>query len=299
MQKFDWDDLQYFLAVAERGTLSGAARLLRTNHVTVSRRVDRLEHALGKKIFERNPRGYLLTVVGERLLLSAKAMAQEADTFRSESRNNAIKIGGVVRLSTLEGFANYFLADRLPQFRRMHPSIGIELITIQQIVSLSRREADMSIALAPPQADYYHREMISPYQLFVYGTQRYLDAAPPIKNRDQLRDHQFIGYISDMIFTPGLDYQSEVAPGVTVGYQCSSLHAQLRAALAGIGLVILPAFISRDYPELVPVLPSKIRIDREYWCVSHKDLSATPRVRLLIDYIKGMAHKERQLFTPL
>lgn len=299
MPRFDWDDLQYFLAVARSGTLSAASRELRTNHVTVSRRIDRLEQALGKKLFERSPRGYVLTNVGDRLLESAKSIAQQAETFRSESRNDSVKVGGVVRFSTLEGFGSYFLADRLPEFCRANPSIDIEMITIQQIVSLSRREADLSVTLAPPQADHYHNELITPYQLFLYGSRGYLATSPPIRDRSDLSEHAFIGYISDMIFTPGLDYLNEIAPGVRPHYQCSSLHAQLRAAVAGLGLVVLPAFIACDMPELVPVLPDRLRVDREYWSVTHRELARIPRVRLLIEFLKSQTRVAAKRFNPV
>ncbi|RFC65701.1 MULTISPECIES: LysR family transcriptional regulator [Mesorhizobium] len=298
MARFDWDDLQYFLAVARSGTLSAASRELRTNHVTVSRRIDRLEQALGRKLFERNPRGYVLTNVGDGLLESAKLMAQQAETFRSESRNDSVKIGGVVRFSSLEGFGSFFLADRLPEFCRANPSIHIEMITIQQIVSLSRREADLSITLAPPQADHYHNELISPYQLFLYGSRSYLNANPPIKDSSDLNEHDFVGYISDMIFTPGLDYLNEIAPGIRPHYQCSSLHAQVRAAIAGLGLVVLPAFIASDIPELVPVLPEELRVDREYWSVTHRELATTPRVRMLIEFLKSQTRAAASRFNP-
>ena len=72
--QFTWDDLQFFLAVARTGQLSTAARQLRTSHATVSRRIDRLEFALKVKLFERNPRGYVLTAMGNRFVETAEKM---------------------------------------------------------------------------------------------------------------------------------------------------------------------------------------------------------------------------------
>ena len=57
MAQLSWDDLQFFLAVMRERQLSRAARVLATSHVTVSRRIDRLEQALNTRLFERNPRG--------------------------------------------------------------------------------------------------------------------------------------------------------------------------------------------------------------------------------------------------
>ena len=94
MRRFTWDDLQFFLAVARNGQLASAARQLRTNHATVSRRIDRLEQALSAKLFERNPRGYMLTAVGERLVQSAEQIEREAGNFRNEASSGASPVTG-------------------------------------------------------------------------------------------------------------------------------------------------------------------------------------------------------------
>ncbi|MBS2268065.1 LysR family transcriptional regulator, partial [Salmonella enterica subsp. enterica serovar Typhimurium] len=127
------------------GQLTTAARRLRTNHVTVSRRIDRLEEALSARLFERNPRGYILTALGEKLIESAEIMEREAERFQNEASGGTVSLSGVVRLSILEGIANFFLANRLPVMAQSYPSLSVEMVTIQQIVSLSRREADLSI----------------------------------------------------------------------------------------------------------------------------------------------------------
>jgi DNA-binding transcriptional LysR family regulator len=296
MRRFTWDDLQFFLAVARNGQLASAARQLRTNHATVSRRIDRLEQALSAKLFERNPRGYMLTAVGERLVQSAEQIEREAGNFRNEASSGASPVTGVVRLSSLEGFGNYFLADRLPRFAEAHANLSIEMVTIQQIVSLSKREADMSITLTSPRTDFYRYEKIATYRLFVYGLRSYLDSHPPIDRREDLLAHRMIGYIEDMIFTPGLDYHREILPGLRATYQSSSIHAQLRATLQGVGLCVLPHFMASPHPELVPVLARDVYLERDYWCVSHQDLSATPRIRALAEFVKEEARAAEQLF---
>ena len=148
---FDWDDLQFFLAVARAGTVSQASRRMGVDHATVMRRLDNLEQTLGAKLFERNPRGYNLTKRGERLLVSAQVVEAEMQKAERDIATTDLAISGVVRISSLEGFANFFLAARLPRFVAAHPNVSIEMIAIQQIVALSRREADIAITLQPPE----------------------------------------------------------------------------------------------------------------------------------------------------
>ncbi|WP_271899584.1 LysR family transcriptional regulator [Candidatus Phyllobacterium onerii] len=296
MRQFTWDDLQYFLAVARTGQLTTAARRLRTNHVTVSRRIDRLEEALSARLFERNPRGYILTALGEKLIESAEIVEREADRFQNEASGGTISLSGVVRLSILEGFANFFLADRLPLMAQSYPSLSIEMVTIQQIVSLSRREADLSITLHATRTGPYHQEKLMPYRLFIYGSKDYLSRHPEIRQQSDLSSHQFIGYIEDMIFTPGLDYMREILPGLRASYQSSSIFAQLSATRSSFGLCILPYYIACNYPELVPVLPRQLHLNRDYWLICHEDIVSTPRIRVLSNFIKSELENQTEIF---
>lgn len=297
MRQFTWDDLQYFLAVARTGQLTAAARRLRTNHVTVSRRIDRLEEALSARLFERNPRGYIVTALGEKLIEYAEIMEREAERFQSEASGGTVSLSGVVRLSILEGFASFFLADRLPLMTQSYPGLSIEMVTIQQIVSLSRREADLSITLNATRAGRYHQEKLMPYRLFIYGSSDYFARHPAIKQQSDLSEHRFIGYIEDMIFTPGLDYMREILPGLRASYQSSSIFAQLSAARSGYGLCILPYYIACKYPELVPVLAQELHLNRDYWLICHEDIVGTPRIRVLSNFIKSELADQAAIFA--
>lgn len=298
MRSFDWDDLRYFLSVAQSGTVAASARRLGVDHATIIRRVDALERSMGVKLFARTPRGYFLTANGERLLPCAESIQNEARKIGREMLAGSHGVGGVVRISTLEGFGNFFLARRLPKFAREHPNLFIELLTLQQIVALSRREADIAISLQPPDADAgrFFREKLTDYTLFVYGSRDYLKSQRPIKNTDALREHVFCGYIDDLVFVRGLDYLDEVAKGLRARLQSSSLHAQTEAALGGYGLCVLPAYIASRYPELVPVLPEKIALKRSYWLVASVDVAPSPRVQAIRRFIHEEVEADKARF---
>ncbi|WP_026619971.1 DNA-binding transcriptional LysR family regulator [Ensifer sp. WSM1721] len=293
---FTWDDLQFFLAVARTGQLSTAARRLRTSHATVSRRIDRLEFALKVKLFERNPRGYVLTTMGQRFVETAERMERETEQLQLDVSHGMTAQRGVVRLSTLEGFGNFFLADRLADFAGRYPNISLELVAIQQIMSLSRKEADIAVALAAPKAGPYHSEVLTPYTLHVYGARSYLAEHPLIRTRHDLTSHRFVGYIEDMIFTPGLDYLGEIQPGLRAHFQSSSILTQLKAARQGLGLCVLPHFMARDEPNLEIVLPEEIELKRTYWLICHRDLIAMPRVRAVRDFLVEAVNENRSCF---
>ncbi|MCQ8239293.1 LysR family transcriptional regulator [Rhizosaccharibacter radicis] len=295
----DWSHLQFFAEVARTGTLSEAARRLRADHATVGRRIDALEQQLGVKLFERQPRGYGLTRHGERLLAVADAMAREA-ARADEAFGGAGGPGlrGVVRLSTLEGFGNFFLVPRLEPLIGANPALEIEWLTIQQIVALSRREADIAVTLLPPPSGRYQSERLTDYRLMVYGARRYLDAHAPIRGVEDLRHHRFSGYIDDLVFTRGLDYLDELAGGtIRATLQNSSLAAQLSATLAGLCLCVLPLYVAASHPDLVPVLPDRLFLTRTYWMTVAGGVADTARIRHVRDFIRDTVSAHRPLFT--
>jgi len=296
MRKFDWDDLRYFLGVAQAGTVSQAARKLGVDHATIIRRIDALERSLGVKLFERSLRGYNLTQNGERLLPSAEAILEETRKVGREMRASGHGVGGIVRISTLEGFGNFFLAGKLPAFAAHYPNLAVELLTLQQIVALSRREADVAISLQPPDGGRFFKEKLTDYSLLVYGSRAYLDAHAPIATRADLVAHTFCGYIDDLVFVRGLDYLDEVGRGIRARLQSSSLHAQLEAACEGYGLCVLPAFIASRRPQLVPVLPGEVRLQRSYWLVASADVVTSPRVQAVRRFIKAEVDRAQDQF---
>lgn len=294
---FTWDDLQFFLAVARTGQLSTAARQLRSSHATVSRRIDRLEFALKVKLFERNPRGYVLTAMGQRFVETAEKIEQETERLQADLAGGPTAQRGVVRLSAPEGFSNFFFTRMLPDFTTRHPSVSLELVTIQQIMALSRKEADVAVVLDPPKGGPYFTEKLTDYHLKIYATRDYIARRGEPKNRDELLEHAFIGYIQDMIFAPGLDYLGDIHPRIRPHFQSSSIFAQLTATRSGLGLCVLPIFIAERHPELQVVLEEEIDLCRHYWIACHHDLRQVARVRTVIEFLRGVVSHNAEAFT--
>lgn len=284
MADFSWDDLQFFLAVARDGQLSRAARRLGTSHVTVSRRIDRLEQAMKLRLFERNPRGYEPTAAGRRLIETAERMEEAAQRIPID-QGTAWGQARPLRLAVPEGFGSFFSTHLLPEFTRRFPLISLELITMTQVLSLSRREAELSVTLDPLTNGPYRSERMVNYTLHIFGARSYLAANPPIRSRDDLPDHRFIGYIEEMIFAPGLDYLGELHPAIRPSIKSSSIFNQLAAVRNGLGLCVLPHYIASRHPDLQIVLPDEVRLTRTYWMTCHRDVRHMRRERAVIEFL--------------
>ncbi|SIP97186.1 transcriptional regulator, LysR family [Paracoccus thiocyanatus] len=294
-----WDDLQFFLAVVREGQLSRAARHLGTSHVTVSRRIDRLERALNCRLFERNPRGYEPTPAGQRLIEAAERMEEAAGLIPLDQAA-APGQARPLRLAMPEGFGSLFSTHLLADFTRRFPLIALELVTMPQVLSLSRREADISITLDPVTSGPYRSERLADYTLHLYATRPLLRSLPAIAGPQDLPHLRFIGYIEEMIFAPGLDYLGEIHPAIRASVKSSSIFNQLAAVRSGLGIGVLPWYIAAKYPELQIVLPERVRLTRSYWLTCHRDLRMMQWVRAVVGFLSdSLAERGHELLRPM
>lgn len=277
----DWDDLRIFLAVARADSLSGAGRRLGIDASTVGRRVARLEQGLGAKLFIKTPQGYALAAEGERLLPHAEAV-ELALTGAAEALTGPGDLSGQLRIGAPDGCANYLLPQVCAQMARDHPGLEIQIVALPRVFNLSRREADMAIAVSQPQAGRLVVQRLTDYHLHLAGHQDYLDAQPPIRSREDLRGHRLIGYITDMIFDRELDYLAEAGAG---GAQLTSnsVSVQMQAIRAGAGLGIVHDFAIPFCPGVRRVLTDQLSLTRSFWLIRHADDRRLQRMNRLAD----------------
>lgn len=146
-----WDDVQLFLAIAEGGSLSRAAKKLQTGQPTVSRRLAALEYALGYPLFHRKAEGARLTSAGERLLPAAKKMAEWAGEWARHAASEDSAPRGVVRIAAPPGVAADFLAPFAAWLKTQHPDLSLQVLSSIHYLDLARGEADLALRARPAQ----------------------------------------------------------------------------------------------------------------------------------------------------
>jgi DNA-binding transcriptional LysR family regulator len=277
----DWDDLRFFLQVARTGRLTAAARALGVDHATVSRRIASLEAALGAQVLHRSPRGCTLTDAGLRLLPRAEA-AESAALAAAEDAGEGAALSGAVRVGIPEGAASHLCVEAATALIMRNPRLDLQIVAMPRNFSLSQREADFAIALTPPEQGRLRIRKITDYTLRLYASRAYLgglaQGAPRVL--EDLRHLRGVGYVQDLIFDKGLDYLSEVAEGLHPRLTSTSLLVQLELLRAGAGVGVLPDYMARRCPELMPVLGDLAPITRSYWLVLHENSADLIRVRL-------------------
>lgn len=285
MSDLEWGKLQSFLAVARAGRLTLAARRLGIDHSTLSRRIDSLEQTLQARLFDRSATGYVLTAQGERLLQHAEHMESVALDMQTEISGSSQRVAGTVRIGAPDGLGTFFLAPLLAQLAAQHPQLEIQLVTLPRAFSLSKREADLAIGLARPDEGRLHARKLTDYDLGLYASTSYLAAHTPPRDVGELGQHRFIGYVSDLIYMPELDYLPMLSNDIHPGFTSSSLVAQFTATQAGHGLCLLPCFMADGDPQLRRVLPDEVTLQRSFWLIVHADMRNQARVALVAEFV--------------
>jgi DNA-binding transcriptional LysR family regulator len=274
---FDWDDMRHFVALAEAGSLSGAARVLKVDHVTVARHVTSLERALGEALVDRVSKRWRLTDAGRDVALRAEGMRSEADGLARAVRARQSGATATVTVSAPPALASYFLAPRLAELRARQPNLDLTLLGTQSLVSLGRQEADIAVRLWRPKEVSSVTRRIGRVLYDLYAAPGYTELPG-----DAWR---FIAYDASLDHVPEQEWLLSFASGRRIVFRSNDLAAQLAAARAGIGIAALPRFLAETASGLVALAEGGAAVSRDIHLVVHADLRRHPAVRTVMDFI--------------
>ncbi len=292
----DWDNVRIFLAVARAGQFVAAAKRLRLDHATVSRRIAALEAAFGARLFDRRTTGARLTSAGERFLAAAEEMESAFLHAQAEISDVDVELSGVVCIGAPDGFSTYYLAGALRAFVERNPGVRIQLAPAPQIIPLARREVDIVVVLDKPEEGRFVAQKLTDYGLGIYAGAAYLETHAPPREVSELARHRLIGYVEEYAFSSALDYVRELYGGAPTSFECASAVTQFEALRAGLGLGVVHNFIARRFRDLRRVLPER-RATRTYWIVTHEDTRGLGRIRAVCEHLIASVTRDRAMFV--
>lgn len=266
----NWDDLRVFLAVARGDTLSAAGRALKIDPATVGRRVARMEEAFGTPLFAKSPTGYALTEAGTRVLRHAERVEQVMFGMAEDVSGTSGLLSGQIRIGAPDGCANFLLPQVCARIADQNPDLDIQIVALPRVVNLSKREADMAIAVSPPSTGRLSVQKLTDYRLHLAATPGYLQRHPSIQTLADVAGHRIVGYIPDMIFDKELDYLSEL--GIDhVHLASNSVAVQFNWLRAGAGIGIVHDFALPFASDMCRILPQDFSLKRSFYLVRHAD----------------------------
>lgn len=302
LQGMDWDHLRFFAALARTGTLAAAARVLKVEHTTVARRIQALEQQLGHPLFVREAAGHKLNEAGRQLLPVAQAMEKAArgvEHLGLHMTAEPTEVAGLVRVGVTEGLGVQLLAAPLALLTQQHPKLSVDLLALPRLMQLSRREADIVISLERPQRGTVVVSKLADYHLYLYGERQYLARRPLVRSSADLRHHQCIDYVDDMLFSKELQLLGQLHKPVQHVFRSTSIAAQYAAVRAGAGLAVLPAFLADRDPLLQRVLPELAKFERTFWMSMPQEAKGMLRIQTVWRTLKQVVGEYQAGLRPV
>lgn len=299
LNRIDWSLIQAFLAVAETGSLSAAAREMGASQPTLGRQIKALEAELDADLFSRQPRGLVLTDTGAALLEPANAMRTAMGQITLTAAGQSAQLEGTVRITASVMTALYHLPPIIADIRKAEPQIAIDLVPSDSTSNLLYREADIAVRMyRPTQLDLITRH-IGDLQLGVFAAKSYLRDNPGPLTPQDVSKHQFVGYDAQTDIIDGFR-----SAGITVNREffktrCDDNVGYWNLVRAGCGIGFGQVIVGRQDPLVeeidiglpIPPLPM--------WLTAHEAMRQTPRIRRvwdsLSDRLETLAQESRSL----
>lgn len=292
----DWDKLRIFHTAAESGSFTHAAEKLGMSQSAVSRQISALEDDLSLKLFIRHARGLVLTEVGEQLFRTAHRMHWELQQVETQMTESQDVPTGTLLVTTTVGIGSTWLSSRIKEFLDLYPGIQIEMKLNDAELDLAMREADVAIRLhRPNQSEMIQRKLFTVHNHF-YASQTYIDEHGKPDSTDKLDDHRIISfgepvpsYLGDINFLERMG-RNDSSPRRSA-LKVNSIYGMLQACRAGIGVAMLPDYVTEKEDGLVPILPEIELPAYEAYFVYPPALKNSKRVGVFRDFLVAKARE--------
>lgn len=280
----DWSLVRAFLAVAEEGSLSAAARSLGASQPTLGRQIKTMEAELGADLFHRQSRGFALTDTGVAMLEPARAMRDAMRQIALTAAGQQAGLAGTVRITASVVLSATHLPPIIADMRVAEPDIVIELVPSDDSRNLLYREADIAVRMyRPTQLDLVTRH-IGDLGIALYGSDTYF-AQRGEPTLDNLVSHDFVGYDESTLIIEGMQQAGFPVDRDFFKVRCDDQNAYLALIRAGCGLGFAQSTLMDNTTGLrrvdlglpLPSLP--------VWLTAHAAMRQTPRIRRVWDML--------------
>jgi DNA-binding transcriptional LysR family regulator len=286
----DLNKVALFCKVVEEGSFSGAARSLSMPKASVSRQVAQLEASLGTRLLHRTTRQLQLTAIGQDYLQDAKgglAQLESASQRLLEVRANP---SGVIRVAAPREFGNRSLTDWIVEFLKKFEQVRLELVLTDEPINFLSERVDVAFqAGRPVQANLVARRLWTARKILLASPDYLKRRGEPHRIRD-LRAHDFViqgrSLKAEAWRLSASNSISTVRPEGR--FSVDSAQAALRAAVSGLGIILLPAALAADdvaTGRLRRVLKPYEAESRAVYVVYQNRRNLTAAVRAFIEFV--------------
>ena len=292
----DWDKLRIFHAAAEAGSFTHAGESLRMSQSAVSRQVSALEKELRVSLFHRHARGLVLTEQGEMLFGTASEIMNKLSTAETLLSDTTTKPTGDLKITAPVGLGSVWVTQRLREFLELYPDIRIELVLTDEQLAIAMRAADVAIWVSEPQQSDLIRRPLFNMKLHAFASTQYVRRHGTPQSIAALDGHPIISmsgtpaaHLSTIhwLETAGLDGRPPRKP-VFVANNIIALKYAIRA---GIGIGLIPDYLTEEETDLVPVLRETQLPTLPIYFVYPEELKTAKKVQVFRDFLVAKARQ--------
>ncbi len=285
LRNLDWSLIAAFVAVADHGSLSAAARALGSTQPTVGRQIKALEDQLGTSLFQRNPRGFDLTETGASLLPAAMAMRTAANDLALTVAGKTESLAGTVRITASVATSVYHLPSIIADIRAKEPEIAIELVASDDSRNLLYREADIAVRMyQPTQLDLVTKHL-GDFHLGIYAAKSYIARRGIPQSPEAFLEHEFVGYDADTRIVEGFRDAGFQVDRDFFSVRCDDNVAYWELVKAGCGIGFAQHHIGAPSPEVERIETGFVLPTLPVWLTAHQAMRQTPRIRRVWDLL--------------
>ena len=294
----DWDAYRYFLAVAETGSLSAAARNLKVSQPTVGRQVQVLEQALNVRLFDRRPDGYGITDAGQRILGLVRDIDGSVQVIERRVGGENGKLSGKVRITAAQGIGTYWLPSQLQCMSECYPDIEIELLVGVPTLDLARHQADIAIRMGDPGDDNLIGRCVAKVCFGLFAATSYLERRGEPQCLEDLAGHDIIESTGEIAHLPQVKILRDYSSGSGFArFACDNLLTQFAAMATGCGVLAVPLYMAEAAPGIQRILADSFDVEVDLWLLTHRDNKETARVRAVIEHICDAVRRDEAILT--
>ncbi len=274
----DWSLVQAFLAVAETGSLSAAARATGSSQPTLGRQIQTIETALGVELFRRHAKGLALTETGQAMLPAAEAMREAAGQMALIAAGEDRGVEGNVRLTASVVMSHFVLPPILAGLRSDEPGITVELVASDSSENLLFREADIAVRMyRPEQLDMVTRH-VADQPLGIYAARTYLDRVGRPATVDDLLALDWVGYDRNEVLIRAMRQAGWPVSRAFFRLRTDDQAAHWQLVRAGGGVGVMQQAIGGADPAVERLMPEQPLPSLPVWLTVHQALRRVPRV---------------------
>ncbi len=289
----NWDDLRFILAIAEQGTLSGAAASLRISHPTLSRRLRYIEKRLGTRLFDRTPSNLRLTAAGMEAHQLALRMRDDIVDLERRISSRDTDSRGPIRLTAPDAVSEYLLPSILAELCKEQPELTLELVVSNQVLSLAQRSADIALRITNSPTESLTGRRVGTVAMAVYAVKN----LPAPKTLDRLTDLPWVGFDDALACSGPGTWITQHIPDGNIRFRANTLLGAAQAVRNGIGYGLLPCFVGGSIPELNYMEVPLPDLAQPLWLLVHPDIAHLPRIRRACDALAKKLMQAEPLLT--